>query len=518
MKSDELLDAIGEAKDEYVQDVRNAKVKKMPGWAKWPSAIAACLVITIGVSLFFGGMGGSTSPETGGSAGHEEGTIFMSYAGPVFPMTLIRENRYLEASRNIDFNFSTYMKERADVEEWGNNGGGVIINDTYYLTNTANEDITISAVYPFAGDFQTRQWPIITQDGNEIHWTLNAGAYSGNFVGAGGNTSSVNLDNLTSWAEYAELLADGSYFADAFRETETMDQPVIVYRVSDLNAGTGEYDAATLCMSFKYDPEKTSIMTWGFNGAGIREDTGEEFRDFFIREGRRREDQNVKYFIVIGEDIESYELQGYQDGSCTPGEEINDASATVTRAEMSMGELLREISSIRYEAIIDNEYDGDANRYLDKHISYEMYYRALVKHFSTFGPGGTDPKERYNWGMLDDIISETAYHNRILYLCFELTIPAGESIEVNVKQFKNASFDFHCTGSDNVGIDGYDMVTSLGSNLTFTVQTASISNYDAIEIIRQNYGFDYVGGITKVDLKVSEPHYYLEIRELESKN
>ena len=62
------------------------------------------------------------------------------------------------------------------------------------------------------------------------------------------------------------------------------------------------------------------------------------------------------------------------------------------------------------------------------------------------------------------------------------------------------------------------MVTSLGSNLTFTVQTASISNYDAIEIIRQNFGFDFVGGITKVDLKVSEPHYYLEIRELESKN
>ena len=35
MKSDELLDAIGEAKDEYVQDVRNAKEKKMPGWAKY---------------------------------------------------------------------------------------------------------------------------------------------------------------------------------------------------------------------------------------------------------------------------------------------------------------------------------------------------------------------------------------------------------------------------------------------------------------------------------------------------
>ena len=85
MKSDDLLDAIGEAKDEYVHDVRNGKVKKMPGWAKWTSAIAACLVLIIGVSLFFGGMGGNAGA---GGSGHEDGSTFMSYAGPVFPWTL----------------------------------------------------------------------------------------------------------------------------------------------------------------------------------------------------------------------------------------------------------------------------------------------------------------------------------------------------------------------------------------------------------------------------------------------
>ena len=54
MKSDELLDAIGEAKDEYVQDVRNAKVKKIPGWAKWTSAIAACLALILVINPFSG--------------------------------------------------------------------------------------------------------------------------------------------------------------------------------------------------------------------------------------------------------------------------------------------------------------------------------------------------------------------------------------------------------------------------------------------------------------------------------
>ena len=48
MKSDDLLDAIGEARDEYIEDVRTAK-KRTPGWVKWSSAVAACLVVAIGV-------------------------------------------------------------------------------------------------------------------------------------------------------------------------------------------------------------------------------------------------------------------------------------------------------------------------------------------------------------------------------------------------------------------------------------------------------------------------------------
>ena len=123
-----------------------------------------------------------------------------------------------------------------------------------------------------------------------------------------------------------------------------------------------------------------------------------------------------------------------------------------------------------------------------------------------------DPKERYEFGMLEDIINETAYHNRILYLSFEVTVPAGGSVEAGIRQFKPASFDFHCSGSENVGVDGYDMVTMLGSNLAFTGQTASVSNYEAIEIVRQNFGFDLAAGVTEVALDLEEPHYYLEVR------
>ena len=76
---------------------------------------------------------------------------------------------------------------------------------------------------------------------------------------------------------------------------------------------------------------------------------------------------------------------------------------------------------------------------------------------------------------------------------------------------KEPSFDFICAPG-NKGISGYDLVTKLGSNLTFTGQTAKLEERGRIEIVRQNFGFDPVNGITKVELDMNEPHYFLEVR------
>jgi len=126
---------------------------------------------------------------------------------------------------------------------------------------------------------------------------------------------------------------------------------------------------------------------------------------------------------------------------------------------------------------------------------------------------GSEPKQRYEWALLDELVNEIATHERILYLSFELTVPAGGSVSVEIEQYKPASFDFECTGSENAGIDGYDMVTTLGSGLSFSKQTAAISEYNNIEIVRQNFGFDLENGINEVSLDVNEPHYYLEVRK-----
>lgn len=521
MKKEKLYDGITDIREDIIERAENYQFKKNThrrAWIKWGS-LAACLCLVVGLGLYsYNNMGVSLESDTespaesgAGGSGHSEGTVFMSYAGPVFPLTVMEQDSALEAERTVTMDFSTY--ENIGEEAYGM-AGGIYVWDSYELVNTSEQEASFVAVYPVSGDFQTTEWPVIRVDGAQVSWELHAGAYTGGFTGAGDEySSSLNLEEITFWEGYQELLSDGTYQENAFAESVALNQPVTVYKLTDLTDG-GYGDAVTLCMSFTYDNERTQIYTYGFNGAGVNEWTGEEYRDFFIREGRRKPDEDTKYLIVAGDDLAGYTLQGYQDGSCTPGEEIEGAGATVTRVEATMGEALKEIAQLRYQELRGNEFDGDHNRYVNERIDFDMYYQEICEFFALYGPGGEEPKERYEYGMLDDIVDEAAYHERILYLTFPLTIPAGGSVSVEVEQYKAGSYDYACSGSENIGVEGYDMVTELGSSLSFTRQQAAIENYGGIEIVRQNFGFDIKNGVTQVELAMKEPHYYLEVRKV----
>ena len=79
---------------------------------------------------------------------------------------------------------------------------------------------------------------------------------------------------------------------------------------------------------------------------------------------------------------------------------------------------------------------------------------------------------------------------RLCYLSFDVTVPAGSSVNVSASMLKDASYDHFCAGTENRGINGYDMVTRLGSILRFDSRSASISNYEYIPIVLQNSVFD----------------------------
>ena len=318
----------------------------------------------------------------------------------------------------------------------------------------------------------------------------------------------MTLEALNSWRAYKALLEGGEYLEQALGDYPALDTPVTVYEFSDFAAPHDKYQAATQAVSFSIDEAATRVLTYGFNGG----EWGEGFRrySYFVPDGKRHEPK-VKLLIVLGEDIGDYTLQGYQDGGCYPGEEIEGVSCTVTRRTATLDAVLELVCRDCMEG-----YDiyGEGWVTEDGPVTFEMYRRAAAELLTRYGLLSGASMDRYADGRLDDMVMETLWQDRVLYLVFPVTVPAGGSVKVECGFWKAPSFDFACSGSENAGLQGYDLVTRLGSSLDFTRQSAALVNTGNVEITGQDFGFDLEGGVTSVELDLEREHYYLEIRPI----
>lgn len=506
---------------------RKAKRSGRTPWMKW-MATAACLCLVVGTGVFVlrnigGKTGDGTASEGGGGA---SGTVFMSYAGPILPLTSVSDTTGITAERKIDFDFLPYKRVQAgeadcygEIATHAHYATESIVTDQYVLTNSTEQDITLQVVYGFAGSFsdKNKYVPEIAVDGNTAETTLYAGRYSGSFHSAYGintdKTDRSNLLELTQWESYEKLLADGAYLADALAEYPELEQEVIVYRLSDLTYDGTDEDATnpTMNLSFYMDPHKTTIMSWGSTGGKNDPETGNFHRHYDIPtsdwEKERAEDG---YLIVLGEDVKDLTMQGYKAGIYKEGKELEQATATLERYEANLGEVLWEIL-IKNRELYESGLD-EADKKIFNRVSDEMLYGSVAELLYDYGVLSEDVAERYDFGMLEDMRMETYHMDRILYLTFEVTVPAGGSVTVDASMVKAGSFDFYGEGLKR---EGYDMMTDAGSTFTFSGQQASISNTEHIRIVGQNFGFDPENGITEVTLDRNMPHYYLEVEQVE---
>ncbi|WP_343209400.1 hypothetical protein [Anaerolentibacter hominis] len=504
-QQEKIYDAITDVREDLIEEALTTKLQPFQTmWRKWAviAAVFALVVTAAGTGLHLLSRNGAGNPpaqdgaEGGGSNGN---TGFMSYAGPVFPLTLTKQTDGITAERNLVFDF-TQSKSGEEQRLWK-----IPVSDDYSLTNETEEDKTVTLLYPFAGNFREMNKPVISVDGKVQDTVLYAGPYSGGFTGTGepeDEGSSLNLEMPGSWEDYKALLENGEYERTAFSDPPVLDQKVIVYRLSDTSAGMDSGEAPTLAIEFSMDYDKTKILTYGFNGAEWDEESQFARRSYFIAEPGRSDYGRDRYLVVLGEDIGDYKLQGYQDGGCEKGEEMEGVSADVARYETTLGELLRNLTGEYLE-----QYEGGGS------VPFELYYGEVCRFFAMYGTGGEREAERYQTGMLEDIIAETSIHKRICYLTLDITIPAGESVEVKAELKKEPSFDFGGSGSDKIGVRGFDMVTTLGSRLDFTNQTAEIRHSENVEITAQTFGFDLENGIEKVTLDLNTEHYYLDVRD-----
>ena len=73
--------------EKYQFDKKSRNKGRKDVWMKY-GIMAACVCLAVGLGVFVLGIGKGAKPGDtagSGSGGHESGSTFMSYAGPVFP-------------------------------------------------------------------------------------------------------------------------------------------------------------------------------------------------------------------------------------------------------------------------------------------------------------------------------------------------------------------------------------------------------------------------------------------------
>ena len=447
------------------------------------SIMALILVLLLAAALC--GCAASPPGESPGSAPAKpvDATNFMSNAGPFFPLTLEQAEPALSADREVLLDCAPYAEE---------NSAALTVTDRYTIRNDADEDCTVTVLYPFVSslsDLGTLQ-PSLTSDGTALKSTFYPGAFPGWFGPASPEPEDAeqrwNIRHAESWTEYQTLLTD-SYQADALAPKALPEQTVYVY--SFTASGETTANAATLAITVDADSEKTTILTYGINGYGQNEATGQPQYSYFTR----AHNQSPHLLIVLGQDLTGCTMQGYTDGSCEQGKELDTLEGTVTRTEMTLAELLRQTAAAQLGA----DASGD---------DVDRLAAAAAELLTQYGVCSAAPAERYSDGMLDAMLQDMEAVQRVCYAAAEVTIPAGGTVCVEAVSRKPHSFDFF--GFYNKLVDGYGIMTT-ESNLTLQNQTARLDTHGLVTIYGQNFNFD--GQESTVPLSADTEYYYLNL-------
>ena len=515
-RSERLLTQLGEIRDEIVDEADEpvpGRQRKRPMWKRWAAMAAGLAIILLTAGVFTGVihlLGGSSGTGGSGIDPADSGpTTFMCYAGPVFPLTLREADSGLTARRDITLDFAPWMP----VTENGYQrySTDILVNDSYVLTNTSEEDKTVPVLYPFTGALYelAERTPTLTANGVELNAVLHAGVYTGGFQDAYGGSGEqrLNLNQLNSWEEYKALLSDGRYQRLALGEYPDLSSvPVTVYRFYDYYGPEPDekagYPNPSIRAGFELDYDRTTVLSYGFNGAGFDRENGAMIQEFSVPRPYNPWYGDPRYLIVVGDDIQNLTTGGYVTGGTDADtEKLDSAGVSVERYTSDLESALRMAAELVY--------DGN-ERLQEGGADFEMYFGLFKEFLCSYGVLSEKSAERYDTGWLEDLDVDVV--DRVFYLEAEITVPAGGSVQLTAEMTKEGSYDFYCAHTENQGIYGYDFVTELGSNLNCTGQRATVEDRGLIEIVRQNFGFDLKNGIKTVDLDPAREHYYLEVR------
>ena len=502
-----LYNAITDLPDARIEEaLPPRKEPKNRGGRKALLPLAACLA----AAALFGAWDHGLLGHGGAAGGGGTGEVYMSYAGPVFPLSALGDPD-LTAERSVTFDFSPYAPHE---ETWETPEGQTeqstawksqaVVTDSYTLTNPTDKDQTVTLLYPFAADLLSGQdlRPTLTVDGQAVETALHIGptaeGYKDLFTGDPEAANAPwNLIDLMGWTSYRTILEAG-YLDRTLAPVPALDQPVTVYRLTGCAPPAG-YEGESFDLGVTYRPG-ARVLTWGFNAGFRDEETGAEGRGCVV--SADGSDRTVPALIVLDGDLEDAEVRAYAPGRFeTP---LEGASWTLTREETTLAQVLPAIAG---ESLANSWRYGDGASLLSA-LTPAEYTDLAARSLSDLGVLTGDPAQLYGAGMLEELLNSSDAADRVFYLSFDVTLPAKGTAEVSASMVKPASLDFVGEHRDR---NGYDLVTRLGSPLTFTAQTASVTNLDWVELTGQNFGFDPEAGLTTVTLDPDRAHYWLEV-------
>lgn len=467
-KSERLLEGIGEIRDELIES--SAALKN---GAKHTLGILAAVITLVVITpiawvmvSFAGGMGSDS-----GIPVNYNGNVYQAYCGPVFPLTASGEIGKVTAERNLTLDFSPYVTKEtayADGTKYNTEEAAAIITDTYTLKNSGTEPISLELMYPYqsCGSKEAAgETTDIQMDGESADSSLLLGAS----VGA-----------QSSWEGYCTLVG-----ADIIENSQPIsaDTPVTVYTFSDvvIQGTTGE----RFQLKVAETADSGGVFTSGLDGA-IRQKDGSEYS--WLYTGIFGENDTAQVAVVHGQ-LEDYEIYAYGD----PG---TAAEATVTETETTLGAALHDV--IARELSWNPDQTEAENGWLES----VLLSGALQTYLSQED------------GLLSEYIRNLLWEDRVFYRSFRTEIPAGGEITVSIRQLKYPSGTQQndpVQAEAGEGADGYDMVTTMGTQIPMMALTAQLENCDAVEIRDQNFGFDPEHGILQVTLDPKEPEYYINV-------
>lgn len=548
MKKEELFEAIGEIDDKLVLRKASKKKRKWKGFITTAMVSAACLALVVGVIAVAnktGGFGkvpvtsepgssepGSTTPGTqapiinengeylipsvnaDGGCGSQEGVDLADYIdlnqagiapmsvedtndginlGPLMPMTFTSENGNVSADRDITYDFTDSPA----------NGIAAIV-DEYVITNTSGEAQTLTYLYPYTGyryDILANK-PVVTVDGTATEPVIANGIYYGNNI----YDYTMPYNQFATTDDYHTLLEEDVAGTAPKADESVMNDTVTVYEYGYLYVAEHEYPATLFGVEKEYmDSVYTVNMSLLF------------------------EDEQYAYYGYLYEDEDDYKETGQFDHKAMLIFK-DEVPANITAYS---GELTEEnwdyvpVEEISIETnvykctfkelaseLVDTELKGTA--YADDDAYKALFLDKLMIMISdsvAYRNGANSETEYYLLSLydLDLLLIEAANPFGFYLLEDTLTVPAGGSVTIRFEYDKIGKY-WEEPEDMYRGIFGYDNCPNLGTNITFTSQSATIADNGDIEIVEQNYGFDLENNIRNVELELDAERYYMYVR------